>query len=166
MAFLFWCHRQYVRFIILCQENVAKVWYCLRYHGRDHFVYVPSQWETTLHCNVVSYWLGAYTKWSLSWHPLLYHTLHCFSESKFLCWSSTNFCICQQNFWSGHIVFAIMWEVCGVIFCCDMSCFAVVIDVLYCFYDCRWVVVVFVQVGLMDIFLSEKQFCKWKVDMI
>ena len=34
-------------------------------HGRDHFVYPPSQWETTLHCNVVSHWLGAYTKWSL-----------------------------------------------------------------------------------------------------
>ena len=32
---------------------------------RDHFVYVPSQWETTLHCNVVSHWLGAYTKWFL-----------------------------------------------------------------------------------------------------
>ena len=23
-------------------------------------VYAPSQWETTLHCNVVSHWLGAY----------------------------------------------------------------------------------------------------------
>ena len=32
---------------------------------RNHFVYVPSQWETTLHCNVVSHWLGAYTKWSM-----------------------------------------------------------------------------------------------------
>ena len=31
---------------------------------RDHFVNAPSQWETTLHCNVVSHWLGAYTKWS------------------------------------------------------------------------------------------------------
>ena len=31
---------------------------------RDHFVYAPSQWETTLHCNVASHWLGAYTKWS------------------------------------------------------------------------------------------------------
>ena len=29
---------------------------------KDQFVYVPSQWETTLHCNVVSYCLGAYTK--------------------------------------------------------------------------------------------------------
>ena len=29
------------------------------------FVYAPIQWETTLQCNVVSHWLGAYTKWSL-----------------------------------------------------------------------------------------------------
>ena len=33
--------------------------------NRDHFVYAPSQWETTLHCNVVSHWLGAFTKWTL-----------------------------------------------------------------------------------------------------
>ena len=33
--------------------------------SRENFVYAPSQWETTLHCNVVSHWLGAYTKWSL-----------------------------------------------------------------------------------------------------
>ena len=33
---------------------------------RDYFAYAPSQWETTLHCNVVSHWLGAYTKWSLN----------------------------------------------------------------------------------------------------
>ena len=32
-----------------------------------HFVYAPSQWETTLHCNVVSHWLGGYAKWSLEW---------------------------------------------------------------------------------------------------
>ena len=32
---------------------------------RDHFLYAPSQWETTLQCNVVSYWLGPYSKWSL-----------------------------------------------------------------------------------------------------
>ena len=25
---------------------------------RDHFVYVLSQWETTLHCNIISHWLG------------------------------------------------------------------------------------------------------------
>ena len=28
-------------------------------------MYAPSQWETTLHCNVVSHWKGAYTKLSL-----------------------------------------------------------------------------------------------------
>ena len=32
---------------------------------RDNFVYAPSQWETTLQCNVVGQWLGAYTKWFL-----------------------------------------------------------------------------------------------------
>ena len=33
--------------------------------SRDCFLYAPSQWETTLHCKVISHWLGAYTKWSL-----------------------------------------------------------------------------------------------------
>ena len=33
--------------------------------SRDYFVYAASQWGTTLHCNVVSHWLGAYTKLSL-----------------------------------------------------------------------------------------------------
>ena len=33
--------------------------------SRDHCVYVSSQWETTLHCNVVSHWVGAFTEWSL-----------------------------------------------------------------------------------------------------
>ena len=32
---------------------------------RNHFVHAPSQWEMMLHCNVISHWLGAYTKWSL-----------------------------------------------------------------------------------------------------
>ena len=27
---------------------------------REYSVYAPSQWETTLHCNVVSHWLGSY----------------------------------------------------------------------------------------------------------
>ena len=31
-------------------------------YNRDLFVYTPSQWEMTLYCNVVSHWLGAYTK--------------------------------------------------------------------------------------------------------
>ena len=32
---------------------------------RVHSVYAPSQWEMTLHCKVISHWLGTYTKWSL-----------------------------------------------------------------------------------------------------
>ena len=28
-------------------------------------MYAPSQWETTLQCNVISHWLGAFTKWSM-----------------------------------------------------------------------------------------------------
>ena len=32
--------------------------------GRNHFVYAPSQWEMMLHSNVISHWLGTYTKWS------------------------------------------------------------------------------------------------------
>ena len=31
----------------------------------NYFLYAPCQWETTLHYNIVSHWLGAYTKWSL-----------------------------------------------------------------------------------------------------
>ena len=46
---------------------------------RDNFVYAPSQWETTLKCNVVSDWLDAYTKWSLRrscrWYALLWGKL-------------------------------------------------------------------------------------------
>ena len=33
-----------------------------KYKSRDHFVYAPSQLETTLHCNVVSNWLSAYAE--------------------------------------------------------------------------------------------------------
>ena len=48
---------------------------CLELKHNDYFVYVPSQWQTMLHCNVVSHWLSAYTKWSLLprqwWLPVL-----------------------------------------------------------------------------------------------
>ena len=42
-------------------EETKYIFVCVS--CRDHFV--PSQWEKTLHCNVISHWLGAYTKWSL-----------------------------------------------------------------------------------------------------
>ena len=48
--------------------------------SRDHFVYVPSQWETMLHYNIVSHWLGAYAKWSsYQWHFIaIFFTGHMF----------------------------------------------------------------------------------------
>ena len=51
----------------MCQA-LTSIWQqrCGSTVGRIHSVHAPSQWETTLHCNVVSHWLGSYTKWSLS----------------------------------------------------------------------------------------------------
>ena len=37
-------------------------WFALR----DHSGYGLSQWETTLHCNIVSHWLSPYPEWSLA----------------------------------------------------------------------------------------------------
>ena len=48
------------RILGLCQKVVVI--------SRDHFVYAPSKWETTLQCNIFSHCLGAYTKWSLLKH--------------------------------------------------------------------------------------------------
>ena len=43
-------------------------------HG--YSVYGPSQWQTTLHCNVNSHWLGAHTKWSLMmWKKFMQYNL-------------------------------------------------------------------------------------------
>ena len=46
---------------------------------RYHFVYVPSQWEMTLQCNI-SHWLGAFTKWSLIMYLLRAVTLYCIAS--------------------------------------------------------------------------------------
>ena len=57
--------------------------------GRDHFVYAPSQWETTLQRNVVSHWLGAYTKWSL-YESCKYNKMSYFAKGssvRLRCWS-------------------------------------------------------------------------------
>ena len=47
-----------------CTHNHDVAWLKFTY-DRDHFVCVPSQWETTLQCNVVSHWLDAFT--TLPW---------------------------------------------------------------------------------------------------
>ena len=56
-------HHNWSEFRIMVRPITVP--YISRVH-RDHFVYAPSQWEMTLPCNVISHWLGAYTKWSLS----------------------------------------------------------------------------------------------------
>ena len=40
----------------------------------DHFVYAHSQWETTLHSNIVFHWLSTYTRWSLRLCSMLWNT--------------------------------------------------------------------------------------------
>ena len=47
-------------------ETVESPYICIvSGYSKVHFVYALSQWETTLRCNVVSHWLGAYTDWTL-----------------------------------------------------------------------------------------------------
>ena len=71
-----------------CSESVSPkictmLGFALFCCGRDHFAYAPCQWETTLQCNVVSHWMGAYTKWPLlrlcykrlTIHVVVYHIL-------------------------------------------------------------------------------------------
>ena len=59
---------------ILTNITLELTYHCELWTG-DHFVNAPSQWRTMLHCNVVSHWLGAYTKWSLAMEcPLWVHS--------------------------------------------------------------------------------------------
>ena len=51
--------------IVLVISVISVLAVPLLHYIRNQFVYTPSQWEATLHCNVVCHWLGAYTKWIL-----------------------------------------------------------------------------------------------------
>ena len=75
-----WCMYHFSWYQIDCYFS-TKVRY-----GRDHFVYVPSQWETTLQCNGVSHWLGAYTiRDNFVYAPSQWETtLHCNGFSHWL----------------------------------------------------------------------------------
>ena len=55
-------------------------------------MYGLSQWETTLHCNVVSHWLSSYTEW-----PLTYMTLN--SNGCQHGWSPTQTFIWSRSLW-------------------------------------------------------------------
>ena len=59
------CYSEYMAPWIMSFDFSCSQLGHLECHLRDHFVYAPSQWETTLQCNVVFHWLGACTKWSL-----------------------------------------------------------------------------------------------------
>ena len=59
---------------------------------RELSVHVLIQWEMTLHCNVVSHWLGAYTKWPLhnrcypgNLHPWYWHYKFIIPDDFYLC---------------------------------------------------------------------------------
>ena len=41
-----------------------KIYFQFSYYKST--MYVPSQWEPTLQCNIVSHWLGTYIKWSVN----------------------------------------------------------------------------------------------------
>ena len=49
------------------QGASATNWFSRVNGAQDNGIrlYAPCQWEMTLYCNVISHWLGAYTKWSL-----------------------------------------------------------------------------------------------------
>ena len=46
------------------KRNISTFCLTLIYIGII-FMNAPNQWEMTFHCNVISHWLGACTKWSL-----------------------------------------------------------------------------------------------------
>ena len=56
--------RMWLCFRIPYTPLIYMEWRFRDYNG--HSVHAVRQWETTLHCNVVSYWLDAYTEWSAS----------------------------------------------------------------------------------------------------
>ena len=61
-----WCHQTTVHYLCQYWPRSMSLYGVTRPQWvMDHFVYAPSQWEMTLHCNVASHWLGTYTKWSL-----------------------------------------------------------------------------------------------------
>ena len=62
---------KYVRYVTLFFKK--KIVFSIFHHmgkSRNHFVNAPSQWQATLHCNVVSHCLGTYPKRSPNLPPL------------------------------------------------------------------------------------------------
>ena len=72
-------------------------------HPRDHFVYAPSQWEVTLQCNVVSYWLGTCTVLLLCWTHPRDHFVYACSQ-----WEATLQCSIT-SYWLGTCTVLLCW---------------------------------------------------------
>ena len=62
---------------------------------RNHFVYALSQWETTLQCNVVTHWLGAFTYSSCPWAIDVY--CEHYGEKLPYCERTCLYYICYRN---------------------------------------------------------------------
>ena len=71
--------------------------------NRDHFVNAPSQCETTLHCNIISHWLGADTKWSLQ-EMCNWDTQVIFTYNYCMCLLHTALCMLK-------LILAAVWSV-------------------------------------------------------
>ena len=79
---------------------------------RDYFVYVPNQWETTLHCNVISHWLGAFI--NDPWYYWYQHMGKCGSVSylmpcrtfQYMYQTGIILCMCTANERQRYIVMA------------------------------------------------------------
>ena len=59
------------------QDSAVTLMFLMSHVHSDYLMDVPSQWETTLQCNVVSHWRGAPTERSLcSWCVLFLNLSH------------------------------------------------------------------------------------------
>ena len=87
---IFFCDSISLYFVHAAQQTICIQWFRQRLgidqdfciyirHIRDPSRYAPSQWETSLHCNDVSHWLGAYLDWSLHMR-----VIHCCRDHQIL----------------------------------------------------------------------------------
>ena len=107
-------HQQiHVCAVYMCHDN------CIFAMGRDGFMNVPSQWEMTLHCNVIFHWLGTFMKWYLNEVDVWYHELclvvmHCWD-----CCKAHKY----KGFWSRyHLMWIKRTNINGYCWWCLLDC--------------------------------------------
>ena len=73
------------------QNQVCISWDAFYVFSKDYSVYGLIQWETTLHCNVVSHWLNPYLDWSMEhcvvWSQELLRCILRLFEGLFCVWA-------------------------------------------------------------------------------